>query len=1706
MAISNAVNLANFSAGDSFTVDSANDRVGIASTTPTTTLDVDGNLSVDNIDTDGVNVSGVVTATGGVKGIGISSSGISITTDTIQTLNFVGTGNTFLVDGSTVDISISGGSKEADPIASDISTDIAFQGGTGTQGDPFLLADVSNAIPSGSVDSSETVTISGLEPNALIKFKNNSTGGGETRFNQPAAFASADGTFSSKIKYSDTPKTVTSNVQYTGNIQIGTVYFRWNVTQVAGNEDGPQPGNDISLTPPAGSPAIPGSGTSSDPFILPSTSGASGSTQTSGVTISFTNQDPLETYTWSDENASVNGTRFQQLPLNVDINGNASTQLLFRDNPSTSSNTTYDGLLRIGDVYFSLSSAVVISTAQPSITSATLTGSNQIAGAAVTATIVADRGFPEAEFAQSRLSLSSPSVATVATQVNFNRIITSAIGSIVSTSGSDITYQLPDDTNLDFFSRLIGAKVNISSGTERGTINAVDLNNNRVTITITNGPNYSVGETIICDDPEANLGTQGINVVYGTGSAFALLPVPADGDESTGTITGITTAYSDLYSQDVETLTFSSATGLSQFGGNSTIIGENGRRKATVVVDPVGTAVSCIVPKVNREFGFGKPGIGTVSTVAAVSSGRQTIYSDFAQSSSDYSTWPFAFDGNSYTTFNPVSDGDSELDFTSLGAGGIPFKTLRIYGATGQTSSATITITVAGVQYPIYLGATSWSSNQWIDTGDFNVPAGIIQKLKVRRNSSSDYARISMIEVDGAILLNYGSTHKLTMNAGTDMTKITTGMRVVQYTGSTYDDAAPDGSITLIGAIAENINTTPVPFYTGDYYSDLNNSSSQNTAYNNLRFTCSSMATALLYDLQHNQDFASAMASNSQVTRNNAGSVRGMRSVEIEYTGIAAGTTIDFLMSISGGTFSVSGDASLTGSAPSNTATSQTKSTVTITPSVTGTGTSGRFTMGVTGDNVFLQLYGCTSHKYAPRERMMFVKSVNRSTREVIVQRPFGDPVAGAELFVDPFNYTNPFGGGESVQCYQDENKHYTAQIRSNGNENNIIPVTPYYHVNPENNDIRAIKKVKINSASLSGSITPVGITTARIRNNTSGWGSNYYDFQESSVYNQSGSTININDGTIDFLNNEYDSPLTSTGNLSSQGNSISRNFRYYRQTVIPEQYQMPRSNLEVYFGNSNTSSFRQTGSDAGYSSNMNVSNDYGGTSFGSSGNSSATWTASSDNPGTTAMGYGPLSWFNFSIGGGGRSNNNNSQTNGTSWSFNFMYFKFDDNDHGGLVTVDFVLPGKIKLQWGDKIKQASTSSIAKVASCYYNSSTNQTTVYAWLNKGKFNPSANVEIEDNFFPSSFSNIKYATWVEDVLRSQGTLLEAENMKYTLDVFYKSDNGNRPFNGTTASTDWQFARITSSEGVGMSQASLLSSSNYTGWIGPARITYGQELPPLAGNANDLLDSNGEFLPIAETNKWTVGEKIYNDNSGVPPYLNLNYAAPLTNTDYDFSPNLSVLTNYTVDIIFQNNSEEDTEYTLMECGGMGNIEVSGDRLRIDNTDFFKKRFNNTWNHLRFTRNGVYLNGVASGQRLPNNLTSINGLGSSSNSSSLKGYVSNFRLISGISIDNVPPQTTLLDTNGNLPAPTSTGNLITTVYPIIALNGNITGFTEIPTYYNTFYSSNTQTFNFGTDASYGFSGGTLNSGSLQLNVGGLTNSALPSGTGYVISNVFNE
>ena len=89
--MSRARNLGNLGNKNLITGDPNTSRVGIGSTAPVTALDV----------------VGVVTATDGFH-IGISSAGVSIAS-TVQTLNFVGSGNTVVDRGNgSIDISISG--------------------------------------------------------------------------------------------------------------------------------------------------------------------------------------------------------------------------------------------------------------------------------------------------------------------------------------------------------------------------------------------------------------------------------------------------------------------------------------------------------------------------------------------------------------------------------------------------------------------------------------------------------------------------------------------------------------------------------------------------------------------------------------------------------------------------------------------------------------------------------------------------------------------------------------------------------------------------------------------------------------------------------------------------------------------------------------------------------------------------------------------------------------------------------------------------------------------------------------------------------------------------------------------------------------------------------------------------------------------------------------------------------------------------------------------------------------------------------------------------------------------------------------------------------------------------------------------------------------------------------------------------------------
>jgi len=97
MAISNAVSLANFTSGDALTVDSANDRVGIASTVPTTTLDVDGTVTATAFVGDGTGITNAGSSLSASSG----TQRVVVTSQTSGTMTAAGTNSDLAYNTST---------------------------------------------------------------------------------------------------------------------------------------------------------------------------------------------------------------------------------------------------------------------------------------------------------------------------------------------------------------------------------------------------------------------------------------------------------------------------------------------------------------------------------------------------------------------------------------------------------------------------------------------------------------------------------------------------------------------------------------------------------------------------------------------------------------------------------------------------------------------------------------------------------------------------------------------------------------------------------------------------------------------------------------------------------------------------------------------------------------------------------------------------------------------------------------------------------------------------------------------------------------------------------------------------------------------------------------------------------------------------------------------------------------------------------------------------------------------------------------------------------------------------------------------------------------------------------------------------------------------------------------------------------------------
>jgi len=121
------------------------------------------------------------------------------------------------------------GPQKIAPAPGDWTINPAIVSGTGSQVDPFIITPETVTTTGGFVQSAQTLTLTGLTPDHLVEWIDNSIGAG-IRFNQPLGVVPSSGQVDIRLKYLDTPDSTATTV-YTGDLQIGTSHFRWVVTQ-----------------------------------------------------------------------------------------------------------------------------------------------------------------------------------------------------------------------------------------------------------------------------------------------------------------------------------------------------------------------------------------------------------------------------------------------------------------------------------------------------------------------------------------------------------------------------------------------------------------------------------------------------------------------------------------------------------------------------------------------------------------------------------------------------------------------------------------------------------------------------------------------------------------------------------------------------------------------------------------------------------------------------------------------------------------------------------------------------------------------------------------------------------------------------------------------------------------------------------------------------------------------------------------------------------------------------------------------------------------------------------------------------------------------------------------------------------------------------------------------------------------------------------
>ena len=122
--------------------------------------------------------------------------------------------------------------RPIDPDPGQITGTPDFQGGTGTESDPYILETVDCAPAGASAQTTELITFNGGPDDAsgLVRFEVIDCTDCNSRWVQAEGLTDANGVWSGRLVYTDSPESA-ADTSYSAKFKIGETYFAWTVDQ-----------------------------------------------------------------------------------------------------------------------------------------------------------------------------------------------------------------------------------------------------------------------------------------------------------------------------------------------------------------------------------------------------------------------------------------------------------------------------------------------------------------------------------------------------------------------------------------------------------------------------------------------------------------------------------------------------------------------------------------------------------------------------------------------------------------------------------------------------------------------------------------------------------------------------------------------------------------------------------------------------------------------------------------------------------------------------------------------------------------------------------------------------------------------------------------------------------------------------------------------------------------------------------------------------------------------------------------------------------------------------------------------------------------------------------------------------------------------------------------------------------------------------------